>query len=210
MRVPVAIVDYEAGNLTSVLNAIQFLGLQAVVTKDPKVIAHADRVIFPGVGAAKASMAVLETSGLGQAVRDAVQSKKPVLGICIGCQIILEHSEEDGGVNCLGILKGRAVRFHSEPHLTIPHMGWNQVEYSFPHPIFRGVEDRSDFYFVHSFHPLLMHPGEAAAYTTYGKQRFASALFRENLIATQFHLEKSGDVGLELLRNFCKWDGQLC
>lgn len=210
MRVPVAIVDYEAGNLTSVLNAIQFLGLQGTVTKDPKVIAHADRVIFPGVGAAKASMITLQTSGLGQAVKDAVASGKPVLGICIGCQIILEHSEEDGGVDCLGIIRGKAVRFHNEPHLTIPHMGWNQVEYAFPHPIFKGVEDSSNFYFVHSYHPVLANPGEAAAYTTYGKQRFASALFRQNLVATQFHLEKSGDVGLELLRNFCKWDGQVC
>jgi len=210
MRVPVAIVDYEAGNLTSVLNAIQYLGLQAVVTKDPKVIAHADRVIFPGVGAARASMNVLLASGLGKAVQDAVTARKPVLGICIGCQIILEHSEEDGGVDCLGIIKGKALKFHSEPGLKIPHMGWNQVEFAFPHPIFKGVEDASEFYFVHSYHPVLSNPVEAAAYTTYGKQRFASALYRDTLVATQFHLEKSGDVGLELLKNFCKWNGELC
>jgi glutamine amidotransferase len=210
MRVPLAIVDYEAGNLTSVLNAIQFMGLQGVVTKDPKVVARADRVIFPGVGAANASMAVLSTSGLGQAVKDAVAAGKPVLGICIGCQIILDHSEEDGGVDCLGILPGRAVRFHAEPGLKIPHMGWNQVEYAMPHPIFKGVEDRSDFYFVHSYHPLMQNHADVAAYCVYGKQRFASAIYRENLIATQFHLEKSGDVGLELLRNFCRWDGKPC
>lgn len=210
MRVPLAIVDYEAGNLTSVLNAIQYLGLQGVVSKDPKVIAHADRVIIPGVGAARASMDVLETSGLGQAVRDAVKSGKPVLGICIGCQIILDHSEEDGGVSCLGILPGKAIRFHAEPGIKIPHMGWNQVEYAFPHPIFKGVDDLSEFYFVHSYHPLMKDPADVAAYTTYGKQRFASALYRNNLIATQFHLEKSGDVGLELLRNFYRWDGKPC
>jgi len=210
MRVPLAIVDYEAGNLTSVLNAVHFLGLEGLVTKDPKVIAHADRVIFPGVGAAKASMHVLDESGLGQAVKDAVKAKKPVLGICIGCQIILEHSEEDGGVSCLGILKGKAVRFKSEPNLKIPHMGWNQVEYSLAHPIFHGVPDSSEFYFVHSYHPLMDNASEVCASTLYGEQRFASALFRDNLVATQFHLEKSGDIGLEVLRNFCKWDGKVC
>jgi len=212
MRVPIAIVDYEAGNLTSVLNAVQFLGFQAVVTKDPKVINHADRVIFPGVGAAASSMRVLQDSGLGQAVKDSVKAGKPVLGICIGCQVILAHSEEDGGVDCLGILSGRAIKFQHEPFLKIPHMGWNQVQYAqpVPHAIFHGVADSSDFYFVHSFHPLMEQSSQVAAYTTYGTQRFASAIYRDNLVATQFHLEKSGDVGLEVLRNFCKWDGKSC
>lgn len=208
MREPIAIVDYEAGNLTSVYNALKYLGISSVVTKDPKVISRAERVIFPGVGAAKSAMANLLATGLGQAVKDAVKAKKPVLGICIGCQIVLEHSEENGGVHCLGIVAGKAVRFHDEEHLKIPHMGWNQVEFAYPHPVFAGIPDQSDFYFVHSYHPVLFHPGDAAAYTTYGKQRFASALFRDNLVATQFHVEKSGDVGLQLLKNFCQWDGK--
>ncbi|HSQ42290.1 MAG TPA: imidazole glycerol phosphate synthase subunit HisH [Fibrobacteraceae bacterium] len=210
MRVPLAIVDYGAGNLTSVFNAIQYLGLQGQITSDPTVVRAADRVIFPGVGAARASMDVLVSSGLGQAVHDAVLADKPVLGICIGCQIILRHSEEDGGVDCLGLLPGNAVRFHSEPSLKIPHMGWNQVNFTTLHPIFSGIADKSEFYFVHSFHPLMDDPATVAAYTTYGTQRFAAAIFRNNLVATQFHLEKSGEIGLKVLHNFCQWDGKSC
>lgn len=206
----IAIVDYEAGNLTSVYNALRFLGINATVTKDPKIIAKADRVIFPGVGAAKSAMETLLLSGLGKAVKDAVEAKKPVLGICIGCQIILRSSAENNGVDCLGLLPGDAVKFKDESHLKIPHMGWNQVEYSFEHPIFAGVANSSDFYFVHSFHPQMDSESNVCAWTTYGSQRFASAVYKDNLVATQFHLEKSGDVGLALMQNFCQWDGKLC
>jgi len=121
------VVDYGAGNLASVHNALIHLGIPSLVTRDPDVVAKADRVIFPGVGAAGSAMETLRQTGLGDAVRSVVSAGKPVLGICIGCQIILESSEEDGLVPCLGLLPGRAVRFKSEPGLKIPHMGWNQV-----------------------------------------------------------------------------------
>ena len=210
MRVPVAIVDYDAGNLTSVHNAMQALGLESVVTRDPAVVAMADRVIFPGVGAARASMQVLQASGLGKAIQQAVAQGKPVLGICIGCQIILRSSEEDGGTECLDLLPGRAVRFPSEPGLKIPHMGWNQVDFRVTHPIFASIPDHTDFYFVHSYHPAMDDAVTVAAYTQYGRHRFASVIYRDNLVATQFHLEKSGEVGLDVLRNFCEWDGKPC
>jgi len=207
----IAIVDYEAGNLTSVFNALKFLGIDALVTKDPAQVAQADRVIFPGVGAARSAMETLHRTGLGKAVQDSVRAGKPVLGICIGCQIILESSEENGGVPGLALLPGKAVRFRDEEYLKIPHMGWNQVEYTPKvHPLFQGVPNQSDFYFVHSFHPLMQSESNVCAWSTYGSQRFASAIYQDNLVATQFHLEKSGEVGLVVLRNFSQWEGKSC
>ncbi|MDD7299121.1 glutamine amidotransferase [Fibrobacter intestinalis] len=201
------VVDYDAGNLTSVLNAFAHLGVAVKASRDPKEIAEADRLVFPGVGAAKSSMETLEKSGIGKAISQVVARKCPVLGICIGCQIILESSEEDGGVNTLGLIGGKAVRFREEAGIKIPHMGWNQVHFLRRHPIFDGIPDDSDFYFVHSFHPDEIRAENALAETTYGSQKFVSALGCENLVATQFHLEKSGDVGLQVLKNFSAWSG---
>lgn len=198
------VVDYGAGNLTSVHNALNFMGISNVVTNDPAVIDLADRVVFPGVGAAGSAMETLKRTGLGEAVRRAVQAGKPVLGICIGCQIITESSEEDGGVACLGLLPGRAVRFRSEAGLKIPHMGWNQVHFNQAHPLFAGVDSGSEFYFVHSFHPQV-DASLSFAHTTYGSQTFPCVIGKDNLVATQFHTEKSGEVGLRLLKNFSQW-----
>ncbi len=194
------IVNYGAGNLTSVYNALKYLGIESEVSSVPEKIEKADKIIFPGVGAAKAAMENLKT-GIGDAVKNAVKKGTPVLGICIGCQIILESSEEDGGVECLGLLEGKAVKFKNEPNLKIPHIGWNQVYFTKEHPIFKGIPNGSNFYFVHSYHPNL---SENSIYgtTTYGSQTFPCLIGKDNLIAAQFHLEKSGEIGLKMLSNF--------
>lgn len=201
------IVDYHAGNLASVLNAFGHLGISVKASSDPSEIAEADRLVFPGVGAARTAMETLETSGIGKAIFQVVERKCPVLGICIGCQIVLRSSEENGGVECLGLIDGKAVRFREEPGIKIPQMGWNQVHFLKRHPIFEGVPDGSDFYFVHSYHPDEIAAENSLARTTFGSQNFVSAICRENLVATQFHLEKSGDVGLRVLENFSAWSG---
>ncbi|MBO5533617.1 MAG: imidazole glycerol phosphate synthase subunit HisH [Fibrobacter sp.] len=201
---PIIVVDYNAGNLTSVMNALAHIGADAKSSRDPDVIAKATRLIFPGVGAAASAMETLTKTGIGDAIKTVVKSGNPVLGICIGCQIILEESEEDGGVKTLGLIPGKAVRFKDEPGLKIPHMGWNQVNFTREHPIMKGIKNGSDFYYVHSYHPVV--PAEYAfAETTYGTQTFQGIVGKDNLIATQFHQEKSGDVGLAMLKNFCDW-----
>jgi len=199
------VVDYGAGNLTSVANALYHNGETPTISRDPNVIAAADRLVFPGVGAAGSAMNTLVQTGIGEAIAAVVKKGNPVLGICIGCQIILESSEEDGGVKTLGLLPGKAVRFKDEPGLKIPHMGWNQVNFTKEHPIFAGIETGSEFYYVHSYHPQV--PAEISfAETTYGTQTFQCVVGRDTLIATQFHLEKSGEFGLKVLKNFCSWN----
>lgn len=201
------VVDYHAGNLTSVLNAFGHLGLSVKASCDPAEIAEADRLVFPGVGAARSAMRTLDETGIGKAIVRVVERKRPVLGICIGCQIVLRSSEENGGVGCLGLIDGKAVRFGNEPDIKIPQMGWNQVEFLKKHPIFDGVPDGSDFYFVHSYHPDSVPEENALAKTVFGTQSFVSAVCKGSLVATQFHLEKSGDVGLRVLKNFGEWSG---
>ena len=202
------VVDYNAGNLTTVLNAFAHGGAKVKASRDPSEIAEADRLVFPGVGAARSAMETLEKTGIGKAIVEVVRKKRPVLGICIGCQIILNSSEENGGVDTLGLIDGKAVRFQDEAGIKIPHMGWNQVELLKEHPLFEGIPNNSDFYFVHSFHPAEIAPENALTRTTYGSQTFTSAVCKENLVATQFHLEKSGDVGLRVLKNFSTWSGK--
>lgn len=202
------VVDYGAGNLVSVVNAFKYLGISAEFSREPAKIQSADRVVFPGVGAAASAMKTLEETGIARAIRLAVREKKPVLGICLGCQIILNESEEDGGTQMLGILPGKTVRFQDEKGIKIPHMGWNQVNYIKPHPVFQNICTGNDFYFVHSYHPKVS-PEYVFGETTYGTQTFPSLIGKENLVAAQFHLEKSGEVGLEVLKNFTQWDG-LC
>jgi len=206
----IAIVDYDAGNLTSVAAALARLGFEAAITSRPADLAQADRIIFPGVGAAGSAMRNLERLGLAQALRDSVASGKPFLGICLGFQILFAHSDEDGGTPCLGILPGKVVRFregmieNEVGPLKVPQMGWNGASFRGEHPVWSGLPNASEFYFVHSYHPL---PDEAdiCATTLYGIE-FASGVARDNLVAFQFHPEKSGRPGLQLLDNFCRWD----
>ena len=203
---PLAVIDYGAGNLTSVENALRHLGASFFVTSQPADLARAAGLIFPGVGEAAASMAVLRRTGLDEALRSFFASGRKVLGICIGCQVIFERSEERN-TECLGLLEGTVRRFPALPGLKIPHMGWNGVRFTREHPLFEGIPQGSSFYFVHSYYPSPGSDDLTAAETDYGVT-FPSCIARGNLAAFQFHVEKSGAVGLRLLRNFLDWDGR--
>jgi len=202
----VAIIDYHAGNLTSVRLALEAIGAQGTVTSDPAVIRSAERIIFPGVGAAGAAMENLRSLGLADVIRERVASGVPFLGICLGTQILFDSSEEDGGVPVLGIIPGTVKKFHpTNPREKVPEMGWNQVRLLRPHPVFDGIPDGTDFYFVHSYYPAPALAADAIGATTYGGIEFSSAVGRGNVVATQFHPEKSGKAGLRLLTNFLAW-----
>lgn len=204
----IAIVDYRAGNLVSVQLALSYLGVPSVITRDPEVVAKADRVIFPGVGAAGAAMRHLTELRLAEPLRQAVADRKPFLGICLGTQVILAHSAEDGGVDCLGILPGDVRRFQSaDPLCKIPEMGWNTVEIRRRHPLLEGIEDATEFYFVHSYYPAPADDALIIGTTGYAGVQFASVVGRDNLAAVQFHPERSGRYGLQLLQNFAEWEG---
>jgi len=204
----IAIVDYKAGNLTSVRLALEHLGIECEITQAPERILAADRVVFPGVGAAKAAMEHLEALGLGDVLRTVVRRGTPFLGICLGTQVIFEFSEEDGGTPCLGIIPGRVVRFRpAESVCKVPQMGWNTVRFAAAHPLFQGIEDESEFYFVHSYYPAPSNSEHSVGETAYAGVTFASVVGRANLLATQFHPERSGRIGLQLLKNFSAWDG---
>ncbi|MDH7601213.1 MAG: imidazole glycerol phosphate synthase subunit HisH [Armatimonadota bacterium] len=205
----IAIIDYKAGNLTSVRLALEHIGAECVITSDASTISAADRIIFPGVGAAGEAVRNLEQLGLIGAIRQAARSGKPFLGICLGTQIILDYSEEDGGTECLGVLPGEVRRFApADPSYKIPHIGWNTVRIVKPHPIFEGIEDESEFYFVHSYYPVPSDKAHVFGETEYAEVSFASVIGCSNIVAVQFHPERSGRIGLQLLANFVRWDGK--
>ncbi len=210
----ITLVDYKAGNLTSVQRALTHLGIPCQVSADPETVRRADKIIFPGVGAAGAAMSVLRERGLDAALKEAFAAGTPILGICIGCQIILDHSAEDD-VECLGLLPGKTIRFpvfnplpsirSSVDHpLKIPHMGWNGVTVTQPHPLLSHLRPGDELYFVHSFYPQPADPAQIYAVSDYGGE-FPVAIGKDNLFAVQFHTEKSGAVGLQLLENFAHW-----
>ena len=202
----IAIVDYRAGNLTSVLRAVRHIGFEAEITDDAAKIRAAERVIFPGVGAAGETMANLTRLGLDRCLReDVFRAGKPMLGICIGVQIIFERSEENGAT-CMGLLPGEVRRFPGGG-LKVPQIGWNAVRFKAAHPVFAGIPSGAEFYFVNSYYPAPRDGETVYAETDYGVT-FASVIGRANLVATQFHLEKSGRVGLKMLENFCRWNGR--
>jgi glutamine amidotransferase len=208
----IAIIDYKAGNLTSVKRALDFLGREAIITNDYSRVLKADRIIFPGVGAAGKAMADLKSQGLDKAILESFYRKKPILGICLGTQIIMEMSQENN-TKCLGLIKGGVRRFPDDlsdeegRRLKVPHMGWNSVKWEKRHPVFNGIGPESEFYFVHSYYPSPDLPETILGETLYGKW-FASVLTRENLVAMQFHPEKSGRPGLKIISNFCCWSGE--
>ncbi|HEY3313205.1 MAG TPA: imidazole glycerol phosphate synthase subunit HisH [Anaerolineales bacterium] len=200
----ISIVDYKAGNLTSVKRGLEQLGIPNQTSADPDIIRKAERIIFPGVGQASAAMQVLRERKIDLALKEAFERGTPILGICIGCQIILEHSQE-GDSACLGLLPGTCVRFQlKDPALKVPHMGWNAVEVTRPHPILRHLRPGDEFYFVHSYYPLPSNPNQVYATCDYGG-RFPVAIGADNLFAVQFHTEKSGPLGLKVLENFSAW-----
>lgn len=205
----ITLIDYKAGNLTSVQRALKHLGMDSVITPDPEVVRKADRIIFPGVGHAGTAMAVLKERGLDGALKEAFRKGTPILGICVGCQILLDHSEE-ADTACLGLIPGMVKRFSlSDPALKIPHMGWNPVTVVKPHPLLAGVQKGDSVYFVHSYYTEPLSREHVYGETGY-EITFASAIGRDNLFATQFHLEKSAAVGLGILERFAKWEGTPC
>ncbi len=212
-----AVVDYGMGNLRSVAKALEHVvdaGDRVSVTSEPDEILDADRVVFPGQGAARDCMNAISDYHLNRAVLDAARSK-PFLGICMGLQVLMEYSEENDGTELLKLFPGQARHFPRDARgadgrrLKIPHMGWNRVHHTRDHPLWQDIAENSRFYFVHSYY---VDPADAditAATTEYGVT-FTSALCRDNLFAVQFHPEKSADAGLTLLRNFVRWEPTLC
>lgn len=196
----IAIIDYGAGNLSSVKKALDYLGAESVITQDKNEILSASHIILPGVGSFADAMKSMEDRGLVDTVRT-VASTKPFLGICLGLQLLFEESEESPGVKGLGILSGRIKTIPRTDGLKVPHMGWNSVSVKQSDGIFKGIEDNSYFYFVHSYYLDSSDKSVVAATTDYGV-RIECAVQRDKLFATQFHPEKSSAVGLKLLQNF--------
>jgi glutamine amidotransferase len=207
----IVVIDYGMGNLRSVAKAVEHVAgdAEVLVTDDPAAIRAADRVVFPGQGAARDCMRAIGEHRLNQAIRDAAASR-PFLGICMGMQVLLEHSEENGGTDLLGLYAGEVRRFPGNARgpdgilLKIPQMGWNRVHPTGPHALWAGIEPGSRFYFVHSYYADPVDRSLVAATTDYGLD-YASALARANVFAVQFHPEKSAQAGLRLLENFCRW-----
>lgn len=197
----IAVLDYGAGNLQSVLKALRFLGCEADVTSDPARLKEASAAILPGVGAFGDAMACLDRSGLVQPVLDFIRTGKPFLGICLGLQLLFEESEEAPGIPGLGVLKGRIRRIPAFPGLKIPHIGWNSLDIQVPSGLFAGLEEHPYVYFVHSYYLTAADRRDVTATAEYGVTIDASVR-NGNLFATQFHPEKSGKAGLKMLRNF--------
>lgn len=208
--VKVAVLDYGMGNLHSVSKALSVVGAEVAITNDPKIVAAADKIVFPGVGAMRDCMAGMHEAGIDEVIRHAVFNK-PVMAICVGMQALFTQSAENGGTPCLGILDGDVPAF--DPTWTdaqgtiikVPHMGWNTISgMDFDHPLWRGIEDNSHFYFVHSYYCEPNNKAQVAAICDYG-QPFCASILQDNLFATQFHPEKSHTDGLQLLKNFVEW-----
>lgn len=211
----IAVIDYGMGNLHSVAKALEHVepGVEVLVTSDPKQVANADRVLLPGVGAIRDCMAEIYRQGVDKEVAEAIRSGRPFLGICVGYQALMQRSEENGGVDCLGEFEGQ-VQFFGEQlldaqgeRLKVPHMGWNQVKQTLDHPLWHGIEDETRFYFVHSYYVKAQQRAQVAATCDYGVE-FDVALSHNNVFAVQFHPEKSHTAGLQLLKNFLNWDGR--
>ena len=194
----ITIVDYEAGNVRSVQKAFQKVGGQASITSDPDEVIRADALVVPGQGACDSSMSHMREKGLVEPIKEFIASGKPFFGVCLGLQLLMKDSEE-GDEPCLGVLQGRTRRL--PPGQKIPHMGWNQVDFHIRHPVFDTIPDGSHFYFVHSYYADFTNPALVAATTYYGTA-LCSAIAQDDLVATQFHPEKSGARGLEILKRF--------
>ncbi|HIO91697.1 MAG TPA: imidazole glycerol phosphate synthase subunit HisH [Leucothrix mucor] len=212
----IAIINYNMGNLHSVCKALEHVAPEETnvfLSSSADEILNADRVVFPGQGAARDCMKELSNAGLIDVVREAAASK-PFLGICMGMQVLLEHSEEHDGIDCIGVYKGNTHAFAGRiaatdtqgERLKIPQMGWNRVYHTQDHPLWRGIEDGSRFYFVHSYFVDPDDKDITAGTTEYGLE-YASAIAKDNVFAIQAHPEKSSDDGLRLLKNFTEWDG---
>ena len=197
----IVVVDYDAGNLRSVQRALEAVGERPLVSSDPRAVQSAEALVLPGVGSAQDCMRKLADRDLIAALREYAASGRPFLGVCVGLQLLFDGSEEGGGVECLGILPGTVRRFPIEHGLKVPQIGWNTVSIVRQHPLFTDVPDGSYFYFVHGYYADPADPAITVGVTEYGVQ-FAAVVARDNVIATQFHPEKSADLGLRLYANF--------
>ena len=197
----IAIIDYGAGNLRSVVNAVKNLGYQPNITSNPAEVIKAEAVILPGVGAAGSTVTSLKRLGLAEPIGNYIASGRPFLGVCIGLQVLFNGTDENGGHKCLGAIGGQVKKLPSG--LKIPHMGWNQVKQKVQHPVFKDIPDEANFYFVHSYYVEPDDKSLIAGETEYGIA-FCSVIARNNLVATQFHPEKSGETGLKIYDNFLK------
>jgi imidazole glycerol-phosphate synthase subunit HisH len=198
----VAVVDYDAGNTLSVIKALEKVGARVALTSDAKRVEAADAVVLPGVGAFGDCMRELRARGMEEICLETYRSGKPFLGVCVALQVFFEGSEESPGVEGLGLLPGKVVRF-DVGSLKVPHMGWNELEVVRPHPVLDGMSGEA-FYFVHSYHPVPEEPADLLGISDYGGA-FCAAAGRENLVAVQFHPEKSSRAGLKLYENFLSW-----
>ncbi len=197
----IVIIDYGMGNLRSVQKAVEAIGHRAEVSSNPDRVRSAEKVILPGVGAFADAMAELRRTGLGEAFVQAVHAGKPCLGVCLGLQLLFDTSSEDGEHTGLGLLPGKVVRFEPRPGLKIPHMGWNTLAVRRPVPLLQGLEPEPSVYFVHSYHAVPEHEADIAAVASY-PEPFAAIVWRDNLMACQFHPEKSQRVGLAMYARF--------
>lgn len=198
----IAIIDYDAGNLKSVEKALQYIGEEAVITRERDILLSADKVILPGVGAFEDAMEKLKRYDLIDTIKEIVEKGIPFLGICLGLQLMFERSDEsENDVPGLGILEGEIVKIPPKKGLKIPHMGWNSIKIKKGSKLFQGIEDNSYVYFVHSYYLKAKHDEDVAATTEYSTGIHAS-VEHENVFACQFHPEKSGEVGLQILKNF--------
>lgn len=198
----IAIIDYDAGNIKSVEKAVQFLGEEAVVTRDRETILKADHVILPGVGSFGDAMGKIRSYGLEEVIHEVVEQGTPFLGICLGLQLLFASSEETPGVKGLNILPGTIQRISDAPGIKIPHIGWNSLKFPRKSRLFHGLAEDSYVYFVHSYYLKAEEEDIVAATTEYGGTHIHAAVEKDNVFACQFHPEKSSDVGLQILRNF--------
>lgn len=200
----IAIIDYGAGNLSSVVKALNILGHDPVVTSEAEMIDKYQTLVLPGVGAAGDAMTQLRNLNMTEKIIESINRGVPFLGICLGMQVLLTKSEESGGEECLGVVPGEVRKLPDS--LKVPHMGWNQIRQRISHPIFTGISDNAYFYFVHSYYVQPTDKGVIAADTEYSTD-FCSLIASDNVVATQFHPEKSGKQGLKLLQNFLRFAG---
>jgi len=210
----VAVIDYGMGNLHSVAKAVEHVGdnLQLSVTANEKTILAADRVIFPGVGAMRDCMGEIRRLGIDDILRRVAETR-PVFGICVGMQALMNHSEENGGIDCIGLFAGDVKRFPADleddkgERLKVPHMGWNEVRHTRAHPMWQDIADTARFYFVHSYYVTPANAEDVVGESQY-PETFTAALTKENVFAVQFHPEKSQTAGLQLYKNFLTWNGE--
>ncbi len=197
----IVVVDYDAGNLRSVQRALEAVGQRPLVTSDPRAVANAEALVLPGVGSAQDCMRKLIARDLAEPLKDYAASGRPFLGVCVGLQLLFDASEEGGGVECLGILPGMVRRFQNQDGLKVPQIGWNAVSLRYDHPLLDGIPGGTYFYFVHSYYADPSDAEVTLGQAEYGVD-FAAIVARENVVATQFHPEKSADMGLRIYQNF--------